>query len=172
MDPTSTSQTRRSLLGLGTAAVAACFGTAAAAQDAPRPAPDEGIGSVWWVELVGSNDGTRFDYYKKTLAWSTRSATPEGDASAAQATAKYTLFLAGGTEVAGATVALKADPVKNRPMWIVYFRVDNVEKAIARALQSGGRLLQAPYDVPGTARMAVLSDLDGLVFGIAAPLQP
>lgn len=164
---------RRDFLGrLSPLMLAAVAGpSVAAAQQAAQPAaaPDAGIGTVWWVELVSSSGGRFFDFYKKTLKWSSRPAGPASDGPA-EGTGTYTLFEAAGSDVAGATVASKADPAKQRPMWIVYFRVDNVEKSIARALEGGGRLLQAPYDVPDTARMAVLQDLDGVLFGVAAPL--
>lgn len=162
---------RRHLLQMGSCALAACLATPLAAQEANRPSPDEGVGTVWWVELVSSNTGPAVEYYKKTLAWGTRtSAHSTGEPGAA--TAAYTLFEAGGNDVAGAVAANASDPAKSRPLWIVYFRVDDVEQAIARALAMGGKLLQVPYDVPGAARMAVLADLDGTPFGVAAPLRP
>lgn len=161
---------RRALLTMGPCALAACFGARAQAQDSRRP-DEDGVGTVWWVEVVTSNDGPAMDFYRSTLAWSAKR-TPDAGVDKAQpvATSAYTLFEANGTDVAGGTVALKVDIAKSRPMWIVYFRVDNVEKAIARALDRGGKLLLAPYDVAGSARMAILADLDGLTFGIATPL--
>jgi uncharacterized protein len=163
---------RRHLLQMGSFAAAVCLATPLAAQDTPRPSTDEGVGTVWWVELVSSNDGVAIDYYKSTLAWGAHRSASSGEVSASTVSPPYTIFEAGGSEVAGAMVALKSDPAKNRPLWIVYFRVENVEQAIARALAFGGKLLQVPYDVPGSARMAVLADLDGTPFGVAAPLQP
>ena len=163
---------RRHLIQMSACVIAACMATPAAAGEAvAAPASDDGIGTVWWVELVSSNSGPAIDYYKSTLAWGTRaSASSENDGTAPAGSA-YTIFEAGGTEVAGAVVAQKSDPAKSRPLWLVYFRVEDVEKAIGRALSAGGKLLQAPYDVPGAARMAVLSDLDGTPFGVAAPLR-
>lgn len=162
---------RRHLLQMGSCALAACVATPLAAQDATPQPSEEGIGTVWWVELVSSNGGPAVEYYKKTLAWSTRASAPTDGVSTASAAPPYTLFEAGGSDVAGAVVANKSDPAKSRPLWIVYFRVENVEQSMARALALGGKLLQAPYDVPGSARMAVLADLDGTPFGVAAPLK-
>lgn len=161
---------RRHLIGLGACALAACVAAPASAQDALSNPAEEGVGTVWWVELVSSDSGPTVEYYKTTLAWGSRTSLPAGGEVASSAVAPYTLFEAGGHEVAGAVVATKSDLAKGRPLWIVYFRVDDVEKSIARALAAGGKLLQAPYDVPGSARMAVLADLDGTPFGVAAPL--
>ncbi|MEQ1731412.1 MAG: VOC family protein, partial [Vicinamibacterales bacterium] len=109
--------------------------------------------------------------YNSVLGWtSKRVALSDSEKSAQPDEPAYTLFMTNGNEVAGAQRASPVDSAKNHPMWIVYFQVDDVDKAISRALGQGGRLLISPYNVPGSARMALLADIDGIPFGVASPL--
>jgi predicted enzyme related to lactoylglutathione lyase len=146
---------------------AACAGSSTS----DRTGDADGVGTVWWVELIAANDVKSAAHYNSVLGWtSKRDALSDGEKPAQPDEPAYTLFMANGNEVAGAYRANPSDPVKDRPMWIVYFQVDNVDKAISRAVSQGGRLLLSPYDVPGSARMALLADIDGIPFGVAAPL--
>ena len=156
----------------GGAVVLGSRGVALAANPAPdRTSEPDGIGTVWWVELIAANDVKSAAHYNAVVGWtSKRVALSDSEKPARPEEPAYTLFMTNGNEAAGAYRANSSDPVKNRPMWIVYFQVDNVDKAIARAANQGGRLLIPPYDVPGSARMALLADIDGIPFGVAAPL--
>ncbi|WP_329103607.1 VOC family protein [Micromonospora sp. NBC_01699] len=52
---------------------------------------------------------------------------------------------------------------------VVYFRVDDVDAALARAEQLGGTRTMDPVSVPGQGRMAVFGDLDGNPVGLLGP---
>jgi predicted enzyme related to lactoylglutathione lyase len=52
---------------------------------------------------------------------------------------------------------------------VVYFRVDDVDAALARAEQLGGSRTLDPVTVPGQGRMAVFHDLDGNPVGLLGP---
>ncbi len=56
------------------------------------------------------------------------------------------------------------------PHWIAYIAVDDVDAAVDRALELGGKVLLPPTDVPGIGRAAVLKDPQGAPFGIFKPL--
>lgn len=151
------------------------LGSGVAVQAGPaatdQPSETEGLGTVWWVELVAANDAKSTAFYNTTVGWtSKRIGLSDTGKAPGPDEAAYTLFMASGNDVAGASRADPSDPVKKQPMWIVYFQVDNVEKAISRATTQGGRVLISPYDVPGSARMALLADIDGVPFGVATPL--
>lgn len=45
--------------------------------------------------------------------------------------------------------------------WQLYVAVDDVDAAAARVEPNGGRLVAAPFDVPGSGRMAVIEDPTG-----------
>lgn len=168
----SSTITRRTLFASAGAAAGSLLAAPyerASASDQSEPV--ENVGTVWWVELVAANDLEAAAHYGEVIGWSSRRVALSDSTKLAQPEEPaYTLFLANGSEVAGAYRADPRDPVKNKPMWIVYFQVDNVDKAIKRAIDKGGRILISPYDVPGAARMAVLADSDGVIYGVATPL--
>ena len=166
---------RAAMLGVAVGSGATLIGSAGSALAVPTATDKAGdtdeIGSVWWVELVAVNDTKSAAHYSAVVGWNTKKvALSDGARPAKPEEPAYTLFMTNGNEVAGGYQVDPRDPVKNKPMWIVYFRVDNVDKAIIRAVNGGGRVLTPPYDVPGIARMALLADIDGVSFGVAAPL--
>ncbi len=70
--------------------------------------------------------------------------------------------LAGGIGQAAA-----ANP--HPPGVVTYVPVDDVEAAVARAVDAGGVLLLAPWEFPGMGVMAVIGDPDGNRVGVWAP---
>lgn len=52
---------------------------------------------------------------------------------------------------------------------VVYFQVDNVATALARAEQLGGTRRLDPQTLPGMGRMAVFTDPDGNPVGLLSP---
>jgi predicted enzyme related to lactoylglutathione lyase len=52
---------------------------------------------------------------------------------------------------------------------VVYFHVDDVDTALARAEQLGGGRTLEPQSVPGRGRIAVFTDPDGNPVGLLSP---
>lgn len=52
------------------------------------------------------------------------------------------------------------------PNWGVYFGVDDVDSAAAKATELGGSVIVEPRDIPDFARFAVLRDAEGAVFNV------
>jgi len=170
--------TRRNMLfglaGASGAALAASGGPALAAAlkaNTTGTTPANENGTVWWVELVSSDMAKAAKFYATSVGWTANTTAmsdptraPRGNEPA------YTLFSAQGEEVAGAQTVDTEDTAKRRPLWIVYFQVDNIATAVERAVAAGGTLLIEPYTMSNTAKLAVLADLDGTPFGFATPL--
>ena len=55
------------------------------------------------------------------------------------------------------------------PFWMIYFAVDDADKAAADVEAAGGAVHRAPADIPGTGRFAVVGDPQGAGFGILQP---
>jgi predicted enzyme related to lactoylglutathione lyase len=53
--------------------------------------------------------------------------------------------------------------------FVAYFQVDDVDTALARAEQLGGKRTLEPRSLPGTGRMAVFTDPDGNTVGLLSP---
>ena len=69
---------------------------------------------------------------------------------------------AGFSDAIGWMMPLQA----GRPHWSVTFAVDDADATAARAVELGGRIVEAPVDV-GPTRTAVLADPQGAVFTIS-----
>ena len=50
--------------------------------------------------------------------------------------------------------------------WNVYFNVTDVDEAVARVLELGGRVISDPDDVVGVGRMATVADPQGGMFAL------
>jgi predicted enzyme related to lactoylglutathione lyase len=79
---------------------------------------------------------------------------------------KYTVFKAGGNQIAGAQDMPEMVPQEVPSYWLVYFAVADADATAARAKKLGGREMVAPTDIPGTGRFAVLQDPQGGTFGL------
>jgi predicted enzyme related to lactoylglutathione lyase len=54
--------------------------------------------------------------------------------------------------------------------WTPYVRVSDIERAVERAAQFGGRVVVDPFLVSGVARIALILDSVGAVVGLWEPV--
>jgi uncharacterized protein len=115
-------------------------------------------GTPCWYEMnTGKGSiGAAEDFYGKVLGWSFKDAGMQGF--------DYHLASAGGDMVAG-LMSMPDVP----PYWLIYFAVDDADKAAAAVKAAGGTVQHEPTDIPGTGRFAVLADPQGAHFGILRP---
>jgi predicted enzyme related to lactoylglutathione lyase len=55
------------------------------------------------------------------------------------------------------------------PVWLPYFRVDDLDAALAATTERGGRLLHGPRDMGPHGRMAVVADPAGAACALMQP---
>jgi predicted enzyme related to lactoylglutathione lyase len=128
-------------------------------------APPEAIGSypvgaVCWNELVTPNLEEAARFYTGVFGWSVREQKLDGIGA-------YMVFQRNGKDTAGARRPPQGAPCPGG--WMVYIRVENVDRAAGRAKELGGRVMAPPEDIPGIGRYAVLTDPDGSVFAVLTP---
>ena len=119
-------------------------------------------GNPSWYELTTSkgNLGVAGDFYGKVLGWKTQdSGMPDFT---------YHLATSDGDMVAG-LMEMPDDVSGMPPMWMIYFSVDDADKAAADAKAKGASIHREPADIPGTGRFAILGDPQGAGFGILQP---
>jgi predicted enzyme related to lactoylglutathione lyase len=154
---------------------AASVGTATTAsggesEQAAAPA-DSGIGTAWWAELVSADLAKAAEFYSSVVGWTAKTvAMSDNSRAPQQGEPAYLFFMTAGNEVAGGLLAATDSPGKTKPTWIIYFQVADLDVAVAKAMANGGTLLVHPFEVPGSARMAVIADPDGTPVGLASPL--
>ena len=119
-------------------------------------------GTPCWYELATSEGslGAAEAFYGEVLGWSVQDAGMEGF--------DYHLASSDGDMVAGLMV-MPPDAGAMPPFWMIYFAVDDADKAAADITAAGGRVHREPADIPGTGRFAVVADPQGAGFGILQP---
>lgn len=115
-------------------------------------------GAPCWYELSTRDATAAAAFYGPLFGWGFQDAGMPG--------MTYTLAELGGTMVAG--LMQPDDPMPE--FWLVYFAVDDCDAAARRAADLGGTVHRAPEDIPGTGRFAIVTDPQGVVFGILQPL--
>lgn len=115
-----------------------------------------------WAELNARGFEKAKPFYEKIFGWSTKT-TPMGQAS-------YTEFQIDGQSVAGGQEMQAMVPKEVPTHWLVYFSVDDVDKACKKAVDAGAANPLPPMDFPG-GRFAILTDPEGAAFGILK-MQP
>jgi hypothetical protein len=130
-----------------------------ARQQPPRPAPGT-PGSPAWHDLVALDWESDFDFYARMFAWSKAEAVPMGSAGV------YQLFADGSGPIGG--MMTRMDP-SQRPGWLFYFNVEEINATVRRVTDNGGKILHGPSPVPGGQQIAHCLDAQGAIFGIVGP---
>jgi predicted enzyme related to lactoylglutathione lyase len=109
-----------------------------------------------WHELTTPDLPTATQFYADVLGVSWESMPMDtGD--------DYTCLMVEGRPVAGAfPPPMEGVP----PHWEVYFNVEDADATAGKVDGLGGQVPQAPWDVEGVGRLAILKDPQGAVFGL------
>lgn len=120
------------------------------------------LGTPCWYELCTAKGalGAAEDFYGKILGWAAEDSGMEGFT--------YRLARCEGELVAG-LMEMPDDAGEMPPFWMIYFAVDDADKAAADIRAAGGAVHREPADIPGTGRFAVVGDPQGAGFGILQP---
>jgi predicted enzyme related to lactoylglutathione lyase len=119
-------------------------------------------GTPCWYELSTARGALAAAeaFYGAVLGWTVRDAGMEGF--------DYRLASADGDLVAG-LMEMPPDVGGMPPFWMIYFAVDDADRAAADIGAAGGTVHREPADIPGTGRFAVVADPQGAAFGVLQP---
>lgn len=112
-----------------------------------------------WAELNARGIDKALPFYQHVFGWSVRTS------EMAPGMPPYNEFQLGGESIAGGTEMPPMVPEGVPSFWLVYFNVEDVDAAAAKAKAAGATELSAPMDFPG-GRFAILSDPQGATFGL------
>lgn len=114
-------------------------------------------GALGWMQLNSSDLAAATAFYERAFGWSVRrDPMPQGG--------EYHIYAVDGVPFAG---GMALPPGVEAPShWLVYFAVDDVDAAHAKAVSLGATSYVKPMDIPGTARFAVLADPQGAAFAV------
>lgn len=112
-----------------------------------------------WNELNSTDPDAGFDFYSTLFGWQKSQAMDMGEMGT------YQLFSHDGGDI-GAMMGLGDSPV---PHWLTYFGVTEIDSAIRRLEEAGGKLHHGPIQVPGDAWIAVATDPQAAWFAMVGP---
>ncbi len=116
-------------------------------------------GAFAWAELNARGMEKASSFYSKLFGWTEKKmAMGEGQGD-------YTEFQNNGQSIGGGMEMNPMVPAQVPSYWMVYFGVDDVDKAFEKAVAGGGTEMMAPTDFPG-GRFAILQDPQGATFGL------
>ena len=112
-----------------------------------------------WHDLMTTDVEGAKAFYQKVIGWNYSSQHPG-----------YHVTLAGDHGVGG--IMEMPDHLKSMPpFWSGYVYTPDVDAACKQVVEYGGKVLQQPWDIEETIRMAVIADPDGAVLNIMQPLS-
>ena len=112
-----------------------------------------------WAELNARGVEKAIPFYEQVFGWTAKKSEMGAGAPA------YTEFQISGESIAGAQEMPEMVRAEVPSNWLVYFAVEDVDKAFKTATEAGAREMLAPMDFPG-GRFAILGDPQGAAFGI------
>lgn len=124
--------------------------------DAPEPA-EVADGHVSWHELMAADREQAFDFYAALFGWQKDHTidTPMGP---------YLIWGRGGRALGGMMTIPAGEQAA--PYWLYYWKVADLDGALARVTAGGGRILHGPHEVPGGSRVAQCFDPQGAAFAL------
>ncbi len=116
-------------------------------------------GHAVWNELTAPDPDAAIAFYGALLGLRKEGGMPMGELG------EYS-FIHAGPDCIGAVMGEVPD---GRPGWQVYFSVDDIDEAVDRLRQAGGRAVQGPDEIPGDCFALVADDDRGARFGLVGP---
>lgn len=115
-------------------------------------------GHFVWNELMSHDVAKARAFYAATLGW-TFEDMPMAEGGV------YTVCKSGEKSVGGIMDA-NVLPPGTPDVWFAYVDVDDVDARIAGVAAAGGKVLRAPFDIPGIGRIAIIEDATGASLGV------
>ncbi len=108
-----------------------------------------------WYDLMTPDVAASSKFYSHVIGWTIADSGVPGMDYA---------MITQGTHQVGGMMPPPPSTVDMPPMWNGYIYADDVDAAAAKATTLGGSIFQAPMDIPGVGRFAVIADPSGATF--------
>ena len=117
-------------------------------------------GAPVWHELHTTAYDAVVPFYQQAFGWETNVMSDTDDF-------RYTVMVAGGTQLAGVMDAATFLPPGTPSNWQVYLGSEDVDATLAKVVELGGAVTQAAEDTP-YGRLAQAADPTGAVFKLSS----
>jgi predicted enzyme related to lactoylglutathione lyase len=138
------------------AALARCAHAPAPPPAAAGTTPDVKPGMFVWHDLLTDDVAASRGFYAGLLGWEFEDTQRLGR--------PFVVARSHGRRVGGLVAIPKSD--ERSSQWIAYLSVPDVDRAVARVVEAGGRSLVPPVNVP-VGRAAIVADPQGALLGLA-----
>lgn len=119
-------------------------------------------GMTSWLDLMTTDLEGAKAFYGQLLGWDYEAEPMPGGSPG-----EYTVATLDGGALGGVNELMASQLEEGMPpSWFVYFSVEDVDAAVALAIEAGGEVVHEAFDVPDTGRMAILTDPTGASFCI------
>jgi hypothetical protein len=139
----------------------AVFALYTSACEGPPPPAMGTPGLAGWHELWAKDGAAAFAFYAELFGWTKTEAFDMGPSGV------YQLF-ATATEAVGGMMTAEAGVSTG---WLFYFNVPELDAAMARVLDKGGKVAFGPQEVPGGMWIIQCHDPQGGEFALVAPVR-
>lgn len=112
-------------------------------------------GDFSWCELLTTDVEGAKSFYRTVFGWEMKEGEFEGE--------PYIELLAAGKPVGGIMRMPSQVPAGTPPHWASYVTVDDVDAVARKVVESGGKLLVPPTDIPHVGRFCTFQDPQGAV---------
>jgi predicted enzyme related to lactoylglutathione lyase len=126
-------------------------------------------GAFIWYELVTNDVDRARAFYRAVVGWEIAG---EGQAMPTGSTYRMIERSDGGN--AGGVLTLTEDMKTHggKPVWLGYIHHPDVDAAVERIKEAGGKVHMPAMDMPGIGRMAMVADPQGAQFYLMNPTPP
>lgn len=139
----------------------ACFYVIQLANPGNSVDQDPPVGDASWLELMTSDAPAAMKFYQDLFAWQPSEAMDMGPDG------KYQMFNR-GSRMIGGMMKKPAQLAQVPPFWNIYFRVPDIDAAVARIKANGGQIMNGPVEVPGGDKIVNALDPQGAGFSLHA----
>ena len=111
-----------------------------------------------WVDASTPDPEAALPFYSGLFGWEFEDVMP------AESDGNYFIGRIRGLDAAA--VGSIPEGLPSVATWNSYISVESADEAAAKVRDAGGAAVMEPFDVPGSGRMAVLTDPEGAAFGV------
>lgn len=129
--------------------------------DGPPPAglAPNTPGRPAWHELHTRDWEAAFAFYEGLFGWKKAEAIDMGPMGT------YQIFATGDLSIGG----MFNNPEAPAPFWLYYFVVEDIDAAVERTTNAGGKIINGPVQVPGEMWIINAIDPQGAIFALVGP---